>query len=295
MDIPTLKEFLALPIERVRPIVPATVIFAAGGTRRSAALSGISPDEYPFWAFQQLLRMCQMFCSYGVKHLILPIGHPGMFKEEGHFGSNFVNWIEDGLSKPQTLEYYRQANWKDHIVIATSHTTKDPQVQRLQMLARSREQAVSQTDTHLWYFIVPDYDDYWQWVAEKLATTKDLTRQYVIQALYGANIPPTDLLVSFGKPTVSLDILPPFLWDLIQGYWTQQPSYLLDDPALRRIFYDYAFQRNTYRTDKTGREREALNRPTLWKKGPTIGLGVHIGPYWYPEPFSLPLNDDTTE
>ncbi|MBN1431019.1 MAG: hypothetical protein JXB07_21800 [Anaerolineae bacterium] len=295
MDIPTLKEFLALPIDQVRPIVPATMIFAAGGTRRSAALAGVSRDDYPSWALQRMLAICQIFCHYGVKHIILPIGHPRMFAEEGHFGNNFVTWIAKGLSSSQTLEFYRKANWQDHIIVIASNATKNRQTQQLQTLAQSRNQTTSQADAHLWYFIVPDYDDYWLWTLERLATVEKTTRECAIQSLYGADIPPTDLLISFGKPTISLDILPPLLWNVVQAYWTQVPSYILDEDTLRKIFYDYAYQRNTYQTDKTGRERDVLKHPSLWKHGPTIGTGIRVDRYWYPEQILLPTDDLTDE
>ncbi|MBN1311016.1 MAG: hypothetical protein JXB30_06315 [Anaerolineae bacterium] len=292
MDIPKLDEFLAFPIEKVRPIVPPSLIFAAGGTRRSAALSGVSPDDYPMWARQRMLETYQMFYAYGVRHIIAPMTHPRMFKEKGYFGDNFVSWAEEGLAGSETLEHYRKAHWKAHMIVAVSNTAKDPRIQRLQALAETLDQVTLEADIHLWYFVVPDYDDYWSWIAERLAAVEKPTRSHTIQALYGADIPPTDLLISFGKPTVSPDVLPPFLWNLVHTYWTQQPSYLLEDEVWRRILYDYAYERSTYRTDKTGREKSALKLPAFWKYGPTIGVGIRVGPYWYPEPFSLPQDDN---
>ncbi len=289
MDIPSLEEFLAFPIDRIRSVVPASLIFAAGGTRRSAALSGISRDEYAPWASQRMLATYQVFYNYGVQHLIAPATHPLMFKEKGHYGENFVTWIEQYLAGPEVLDYYCQANWTVHMVVAASSIAVDPRVKQLQKIAQFLNQATPQTSTHLWYFIVPDYDDLWRWVIEKLTTTQHpTTRQQFIQTLYGVDIPPTDLLISFGKPAVSPDILPPFLWDVIQAYWTQQPSYILNQDTLPSIFYDYAYLRKTYQIDKTGREEAALSCPELWIHGPTIGLGKRVGPYWYPQPLSVP-------
>ena len=289
MDIPTLEEFLAFPIDKIRSVVPASLIFAAGGTRRSVALSGMTRDDYASWALQHMLETYQTFYNYGVRHLIAPITHPRMFKEKGHYGENFITWMEQGLAGPETLKYYHKAGWNVHLIVAASTTTSDPRVQRVQKLAQYIGETTPHADTHLWYFVVPDYDDLWRWVIERLVTIQhQITGRHAIKSLYGIDIPPADLLVSFGKPTMSPDILPPFLWNVVQAYWTQQPSYMLNGDTLPRIFYDYAYLRNTYRTDKTGREEAVLSSSELWTNGPTIGLGNRVGPYWYPQPFSIP-------
>jgi len=294
MDIPTLGEFLSFPVDKVRSIVPASLIFAAGGTRRGVALAGIPAEQYASWTIPRMLQSYKRFFDYGVQHLITPVTHPRMFQEKGAYGAHFIDWMEQGLGGAETLAYYRAANWSVRLIVAASSVASDPRIQRLRELARSLEQSTPETDTYLWYFVVPDYGDLWNWVIEKLPPKipdGQVIQGAVIQALYGVDIPPADLLISFGKPTVSPDVLPPFLWGLVHAYWTQQPSYLLDDEEIRRIFYDYYYHRNTFRIDKTGREKEALTHPALWTHGPTVGMGIRVGPYWYPEPFSLPDDD----
>lgn len=296
MDIPTLENFLEFPVEKVRPVVPASLIFAAGGTRRSAALSGMSRENYAPWALQRMLATCQKFYDYGVKHLIAPMSHPRMFQEKGYVGENFISFMEQGLGGSKTREYYLEANWCVRMIVAVPSAVNDPRVQRIQRLAKDLNQATPQTDTYMWYFVVPDYDSLWWWLIENLSAIQTpSTIGQAIRTLYGVDIPPTDLLISFGKPTISPDILPPLLWGVVQAYWTQQPSYLLNDDTLRKVFYDYAYLRNTYRVDKTGREEEALSNPTLWTHGPTIGLGKRMGPYWYPQPLEIPQEQHETD
>jgi len=70
----------------------------------------------------------------------------------------------------------------------------------------------------------------------------------------------------------------------LQCYWSQRPGFRLDERQLRRILYDYAYTRRTWREDKTGRAEKALAHRSVWERGPTIGLGVRLGPFWYPAP-----------
>src|SRR5690242_4037768 len=60
--IPTIEQFLAAPVEQVAEVAPATLIFAAGGTRRSAALSGLSPqsDDYAYWSRDRMIACVEL-------------------------------------------------------------------------------------------------------------------------------------------------------------------------------------------------------------------------------------------
>ncbi len=59
----------------------------------------------------------------------------------------------------------------------------------------------------------------------------------------------------------------------------------MDEKQLRAIFYDYAFLRQTWKEDKSGRADKALAQRELRERGDVLGLGTRKGPFWYPVPF----------
>lgn len=287
MGIPELGEFLSSPVEVVTQVAPKSVIFASGGTRRAAALAGIEfGDEFASWNRQQMMSACELFFRLGTAHLIMPMGSPKMFAEGGLYGQRLVQWLTWGLAGEKSLAYYRQANWQVRIVTAGAP------IPALEAAAETvMEETQGASGPFLWFVITPDFDQMWQWVGQAFVQGAG-NRLEAVLALYGYAIPPASLLVSFGKPLISQDVLPPLLYEEVQCYWTQQPGYGLDEDSLRRIFYDYAFLRSTWRSDKTGRAEEAVRYREAWEKGPIIGLGQHLGPFWYPLTETRPFADE---
>lgn len=105
-----------------------------------------------------------------------------------------------------------------------------------------------------------------------------------MRALYGEEIPPVSFYLGFGKPTILPEVIPPLLIDQVQCYWSQQPGYTLTKEQLRTMFYDYAYLRPTWRPDKLDRAKAALADRQAWEEGPILGLGMRLGPFWYPAP-----------
>ncbi len=280
---PSLEEFLAAPIEEVEQVAPATIIYATGGTRRAAALVGIPVgDEFARWSHLRMLKSLELIFRLGVRHLIAPAGRPQIFAERGLYRERVLDWMKWGLAGSESLEYYQAANWRVRLVVAG-----DPHPE-LADIAATLEQATSTaTGPNLWFLTTPDYDQLWSWIGKAFASGAR-TRAEAVRALFGDDIPPAKLLLSFGKPLVALDHLPPLLFEEIQCYWTQRPGYSLTEHQLRTILYDYAYLRPTWRQDKTGRAEEVLLHRAAWEKGPTIGLGMHLGPFWYPAPIHPP-------
>ena len=117
--------------------------------------------------------------------------------------------------------------------------------------------------------------------------TQACTRAEAIHALYGEDVPLITLYLAFGKPTISADLLPPLLAGPVQCYWTQRPGYQLTTDELRLVLFDNAFLRKTWREDKTGRAEQAMATRAAWEQGPILGLGMRIGPFWYPRPYAI--------
>lgn len=287
---PNLEEFLTASIEEVAQVAPATMIYATGGTRRAAALAGIpSGDEYAHWSRPGMLKSLELIFRLGVCHLIAPMGRPQMFAECGLYRDHVFNWMKWGLTCPESLDFYQAANWRVRLVVAGEPTPE------LAEVAATLEQATSTaTGPNLWFVTTLDYNQLWPWIGRAFVSGAR-TRAEAVRALFGDDIPPASLLLSFGKPMVALDHLPPLLFEETQCYWTQRPGYNLTERELRTILYDYAYLRSTWRQDKTGRAEEALVHRAAWEHGPTIGLGMHLGPFWYPAPISSPTSLEGSE
>lgn len=279
----SLEKFLTAPVEEVAQVAPATMIYATGGTRRAVALAGLSlRDDYHKWTRLRMLESFALIFRFGVRHLIAPAGRPQIFAERGLYRDRVFQWFRSGLAGSESLDFYRAANWRVRLVVPG-----DP-VPELADIAATLDQATSAaTGPNLWFFTTLDYDQLWSWIGRAFVSGAR-TRAEAVNVLFGDDIPPATLLLSFGKPLVALDHLPPLLFEEIQCYWTQRPGYSLTERELRTILYDYSYLRSTWRQDKTGRAEEALVHRAAWEHGSTIGLGMHLGPFWYPAPVHPP-------
>jgi hypothetical protein len=114
------------------------------------------------------------------------------------------------------------------------------------------------------------------------------TRADAIRVLYGEDIPPATLYLAFGKPMISLALIPPLLVGQLQCYWCQQPGFTLTETQLRTILYDFAYLRPTWRAEKLERAKQALAHREAWEEAPILGLGMRLGPFWYPAPMTSP-------
>jgi hypothetical protein len=271
---PSLEDFLAAPAATVAGAAPQTKIYSAGGTPPSPAHAGVPlSDDYARFLGPRVLAVSDLIFRLGVRHLIAPVGRPQIFAEAGRYRRDFFRWVALALAQDDTLERYRVANWRVRLVTGGEPPDELARVAKL-LEAATR----SCTGPRLWFFTTISYDVLWRWILSAGCTT----RADAVARLFGEPIPPATVLVSFGKPLVALDHLPPILFEETQCYWTQRPGYSLTEHELRSIFYDRAFLRTTWRRDKTGREQEALEQRRAWEEGPLIGLGRKLGSFWYP-------------
>ncbi|MDX1687506.1 MAG: hypothetical protein R3248_05945 [Candidatus Promineifilaceae bacterium] len=282
---PTLEEFQESALETVRAVAPPTLIFAAGGTRRGAALAGVSPqsDDYARWSRERMMSCFDLIFRHGVQHIFTFAIVNSQFEEvtEG-YREKLISWVDWGLAGPEALREYDDLGWRVRLLGTDG-------IQPLQETARRLEGATPDHYRHtLWWYVVPDLDAPWRWLLDAAYHAQAQTREEVVRALYGEDIPPASLFLSFGKPMVSPALLPPPLVGSLHCYWLQRPSYELSQRQFRHILYDYAYLRATWQEDKGGRAEQALNHRDLWEDGPTIGLGQRLGPFWYPAPIDPP-------
>ncbi|MFD3164015.1 hypothetical protein [Herpetosiphon sp. NSE202] len=285
-SIPTLADFLQAPLEAIQQIAPATMIFSSGGSRRKAALATMPAqgEAYARWSHGQLLTCLELFFCHGIKHLFLPMLLPNQFQETTpNYREHIEHWVAWGAASPAMREYYRERNWRVRLLDTQPSPIIAEAAQSLHQPDDTSEQPT------LWWFIVRDSEDPWQAIFQAAHQTAFKTRIQAIEAIYGEPIPPAELFVSFGKPQVNHDVLPPLLVGNLQCYWTQKPGYTLSEAEFRQILYDFKFLRQTWQSDKTERTKAALEFRQHWERGPILGLGQQLGPFWYPQSTSIEL------
>jgi len=148
---------------------------------------------------------------------------------------------------------------------------------------RLRVATLEQSTATVWYHVIPEPGTPWQWHLNAALRAQARTQTEAIRALYGEGIPLAKLYLGFGKPMFVADLLPPVIASEVQCYWSQRPGYLDDEQVLRRILYDYAYLRPTWRLDKSSRYDTLAASRSLWQQPLVLGYGKHIGPFWYPE------------
>lgn len=275
---PSLEDFLAAPIQRVAALAPATMIFAPGGTRRRAALAGISPrsEAYARWSREQMIACCALWFDHGVEHLFMNVLRPAQLAEVGYYRERVLGWLEEGLAGSAALAEYVRRGWRVRLL----GTENLPELQ--DAAARLRAATLAPQGPTLWFFVVPTPDTPWQWLQAALRHTAAPTVETAVRLLYGEPVAPATLFLGFGKPLLSPDLLPPLLAGELQCYWTQRPGYDLDARIVRRIIYDYAYLRPTWTPDKSSRYDGVPAQRSIWEQPLVLGLGRRVGAFWYP-------------
>lgn len=285
-DAPTLETFLAATEAEIAPFAPETLIYAAAGTRRSAALHGLSStdDAFAQWTHGQMLATCDLIFRHGVRDIFTILATPGQFAEVGPYRQRLVAWIEWAFASEEASAALARYGWK--IKLWSGGTI--PELRPLEQQTNAASAGASQT---LWCLAVASVDALWQHILSSVVACQATTQAAAIAACYGQDVAPATLYLGFGKPVLAPDLLSPLLMGKLHCYWTQRPGYRLSEEEFRRILYDRAFLRTTWQTDKTRRGEEALAARAAWERGPILGLGRRLGPFWYPQEFSMPAGE----
>lgn len=278
-------EFLAAPARALRWAAPASMVYAAAGTRRAAALAGIASDgeAYAQWSRAQMIDACTLIFAHGVRHLFTILATPGQFAEVGRYRDRLLAWIKWGVAGPEALADYQALGWRVRLIGAHEIDQLNETAARVRALPGSAGAGT------LWLWVIPDADAPWRWLNDALCAPAR-TRTAAIESLYGEAVAPVTLYLGFGKPAVADYLLPPLLNGTVHCYWTQRPGYALTEYELRSVLYDYACVRPTWRRDKSGRGEEAVAERARWQQTAILGLGRRAGPFWYPEPAGQPAS-----
>ena len=283
-EAPTLEEFLAAPVEQVRAVAPATLVWTVEGTRRSAALAGIDvrTEDYARWSIPRMNACVEMFFHHGVRNVITPFLTPSQFAEvTPRYRDRLFDWAGLVVSEPEFLAPYLKNGWRIRLLGAES----------LPELRPHAERAIAATprgEHTLWCSVVAEPGAPWNELLQAVARSGARTREEAIRALYGEDLPLATLMVAFGKPLVSPEQVPPLLMGKMDAYFTQRPGYRITEREFRTLLHDQVYLRRTWRADKTGRAEESVEFRRAWEEGPLLGLGQRLGPFWYPVPFTVP-------
>lgn len=279
-SIPTFEHFLDLAAQDIHAVAPQTFIYAASGTRRAAALAGFptTGDEFATWSRGELFRVVELIFDHGVQHLVMPMLGPSQFQETtGEYREYLWRWFIDGLTNIDALTHYKDKGWRVRFAFADY-------IDQLRTPGELLCQETSYDSPHtLWCYVVPEFQQVWEWVLDATQQTQARNYEEAIRALYGEDIPSATLYLSTGKPLISVLQLPPLLVsEVTQCYWNQRPGYSLDEYHIRQMFYDCAYLRKTWRKDKSGRAEEAMQYRHVWENAPIFGIGERMGSFWYP-------------
>jgi hypothetical protein len=275
---PSLEEFLRAPAEQVAAVAPTTMFLAPGGTRREAALAGISPqsEEYPRWSRERMIACVDRLFRLGVGHLFLTALRCSPLSEIGRYRTRLIDWTDQGMAGPDALADYARLGWRVRLIGAES----------VPELAATAERLNASQPSHwshtLWFCVSSTPEAYWLSVLAAAQQPNVRTRADVIRALYGEDVPLATLCLSYGKPMIAADIMPLLVADELQCYWTQRPGFAQDESIIRHMFYDYAYTRPTWSQDKSARYADVGVQRDLWERAHVLGLGRRVGAFWYP-------------
>jgi hypothetical protein len=275
----SLDAFLAAPLDEVRSIVPETVIYTPGGTRRRAALNGIVPhsEAYAQWARARLVACCELLFHYGVRHICLTAIWPRQYAEVGPYREKNLRWTNWGIAGSEAIADWERLQCRVRII---GHNIP---AELNEAHIRLRETTDSFANRTIWWSVNCEYGGHWAWAIEAAARCNARTQAELVNAMYGEPIPFADLWLGFGKPMISPDLIPAILLHETQCYWLQQPGYELDEPTLRLILYDYAYTRKTWWSDKTRRYENVSDHRDVWDNQVILGVGQRVGHFWYPQ------------
>jgi hypothetical protein len=266
-------------VETVATIAPRSMVYAPGGTRRSATFAGIEPwsADYVRLGHKEITKCIDLIFRHGVEHVFTPAIMAGHTSEVGAIEQQLFSTTSSFLTDPNLLDLVRGYGWRLRIAPSAY-------AQELRPVIESVERATASDGRHTWWLtITPSTDSWWSTLINLAKGEQVHSRADAILALYGEAIPPITLCLAFGKPMMSADLFPPLLMENVQCYWSQQAGYSLTEQQFRRIVYDYAYLRPTWQKDKTERAKAAVAHQEIWEREVIIGLGKRLGPFWYPD------------
>jgi hypothetical protein len=273
-----LDEALARPRAELDGLAPRTLVWAAGGTRRQAALEGIPRDARYFeWAWRQQFAHTALFFDLGVTTLFAPALGPPQVREVGPYRQALSKALQR-LGEDDSLAAYRKMGARVRFYGQQHLPDFAGWCERVE-----RETAANGPRTLWWTMVVESNEEPLTDALRAALTAGARTLDEAVQAFYGEPVEPVEVFIGFGKPQTGY-LMPPLLGERAALYWTGFPSYMLTEADLRTIFWDYRFARSTWSADKTNRYDgiAALGLAQRYGRREILGVGRRIGSFWHP-------------
>jgi hypothetical protein len=217
------------------------------------------------------------FFQLGVRHLFNNVVRPRQFEEVGRYRERLVNWIDWGLTGPEALADYARLGWRVRI----------GGVDAMPELRELNERVVAATPATwqhtVWFYVTPTRGSLWEQTLAAAHATNARTQTELIRALFGEDIPTAGMWIGSGKPVITEDQIPLALFGETHVYWTPRPGYDIDETMIRRIVYDCAYRRRTWRKDKSTRYDDIERMRPILESPRILGLGTRVGGFWYPD------------
>ncbi|MFL5807177.1 MAG: hypothetical protein ACJ8CR_36285 [Roseiflexaceae bacterium] len=260
--IPTLSDFLVAPVEQVAAVAPATLLLDLRDATLATADGG-APDAEQH---ARILAGIEALFHLGVRDIVTCVARARVGTGQ-HSDQRFLTWAERGMLGLAALSAYERCGCRVRVVGVED--MPEPRT------AAERWPTPPPADgmRTLWWSVMPDTDVLWPMIAAAARRVPDTTQAGFIRALYGEDIPPATMLLGFGPP-----LAPEFISLLLAGemqcYWSQRPVFALDEPTLRRIFYDYAYVRPTRTAgDRSWRYTLLEQQRAAWETDTVLGIG----------------------
>jgi hypothetical protein len=135
----------------------------------------------------------------------------------------------------------------------------------------------------LWLYAAPTRGSLWEQTLAVAQASGARTQSELIRAVLGEDVPTAGMWIGAGKATITEDQVPLAILGETHCYWTQRPGYDFDEDIIRRIVYDYAYRRQTWQKDKSGRYADIEQSRSVWESRKVLGIGQRAGGFWYPD------------
>lgn len=286
--MPTLEEFLSLPIEEVAKVAPASVCITTGGSRRAAAMAGIAPRsmEYASWGYNALLKNCKIIFDHGASSIFCPLLVAADFQKTDQPIENIVSVCLDTITSERSIAHYNNNGWRVRLLC----DDRDPDMAEAAHLVYNYTAAVGSKT--LYWMISKTPDDMIDLAIRKARLMGASGRKEAIRAITGEYVDLITMLIGFGKPMLNPELIPPILIGRLQCYWLQKPSLHMTDQDFKEVLYDYVYTRDTHNYNKVDRMSEATQYKHVWSSAPTLGIGMRLGRYWFPAKMTSPAWED---
>jgi hypothetical protein len=176
------------------------------------------------------------------------------------------------------IEDYQRHGWRVRLIALSSAPALSEAAAYIERATRDGDGPT------LWLYVVSEYAAHFGELIRVIHHSGATTQQEAIRAMYGVDVPPATLYIGFGRTMIGTSLTPPLLLgDNLHCYWTLRAGFAVTETMLRRIIYDYAYNRATWAVERSFRYADAAQQRILWDSDYVIGVGKRVGGFWYPD------------